>query len=169
MGFPSNRSRLRKSGSKTQAYALITATQAEKVLGNLCQPPFTPEKFQRIADLLLHVDASRSRDDGVPRNWKFRPRIYTVLRNIAAGGHGAYMDQFEAHKYVDFHLPFDNQTLPEFLINSELKANFLKFQHHVLSPEARSLVIEGREHQSIAGSADPYFWIQEVLGQGGFG
>lgn len=169
MSFHSNPFRFRRSGSKPQVWASIPADQAEGALEKLCQPPFTPDKFQRIADLLLHVDAARSQHDGIPRNWKFRPRIYTVLRNIAAGDHEVYMDQFEAHNYVDFHLPFDNQTLPNFLINSELKIDFLNFQHHVLSPEARSLVIEGGEHQLIAGSADAYFWVQEVLGQGGFG
>ncbi|KAF9632430.1 hypothetical protein BFW01_g3292 [Lasiodiplodia theobromae] len=153
MSFHSNPFRFRRSGSKPQAWASIPADQAEGALEKLCQPPFTPDKFQRIADLLLHVDAARTQNDGVPRNWKYRPRIYTVLRNIAAGNHEVYMDQFEAHHYVDFHLPFDNQTLPNFLINSELKINFLNFQHHVLSPEARSLVIEGGEHQLIAGSA----------------
>ncbi|EKG10159.1 hypothetical protein MPH_12759 [Macrophomina phaseolina MS6] len=98
-----------------------------------------------------------------------RPRIYTVLRNIAPERHGDYMDRFADGNYIDFHLPFDNRTLPGFLSNGVMRDNFFNFQHHVLSPEARSLEIEGGEHQLIAGSADAHFWPLEMLGQGGFG
>ncbi|OJD37375.1 serine threonine protein kinase [Diplodia corticola] len=158
-----------KSGGREPARAPIPVDQAEAALENLCQPPFTSEKFQRIEGLLVQLDIFRDTSFPDPRNWQCRPRTYTVLRSIAGGNHWEYLDRFVDGNYFDIHLPFDNRTLPGFLNSDRLRDDFLSFQHHVLSPEARSLEIEGGEHQLIPGSADAHFWPLKVLGQGGFG
>jgi hypothetical protein len=148
--------------------------ELEEGLSKLCRPPqrddrhsvtLGQETFQQISNLLRNLDRLHVRNDTHDSAWRFRPRTYTILRNIGATD---LMSLFIQNDFTDLHLPYTEQTLPNFVTDNELRVDFLSHQAYVLS-NARSFENGSRSHININGSAECYFGLSQDLGHGGFG
>ncbi|OGM45876.1 hypothetical protein ABOM_006044 [Aspergillus bombycis] len=146
----------------------------EELLARLCLPASATnsaasrrvsiQRCNEISDILLN----KGKDTGDDRllAWSERPRIYIVLRNIQRLD---LLDYFVKAELTDFHIPFNEDTLPIFLREDGLRESFLQFQQYVLSSGAKGLDNHGGPHLSFAGNAQRYFYYKESLGRGGYG
>jgi hypothetical protein len=145
----------------------------ETRLAQLCACP-TNIQSARISDIqvqriqtLLHLsDETAGRHD--LRAWKWRPRIYAILRNI---GGLKYMQGFIDSNLSDFYLPFTQQTLPQFVEGSEsnnLRQAFLDIQCYYLS-HIKEFETGEATHMCIGGTGDAILSPLRYLGRGGFG
>lgn len=154
----------------------MTATQApdiEALLQRACSLSSTTGKgtrkhlsspeFVHIARLIGILDDTERRPDQA--RWSTRPRLYTLLRSIGAL---AYMDEFVKNSIFDISLPFNVQTLPDFIQEPEVRCLFLDHQACVLT-NARILESSTDEHLHVNGSADDHLLPYQELGSGGFG
>ncbi|KAH0429343.1 hypothetical protein CcaCcLH18_08465 [Colletotrichum camelliae] len=115
---------------------------------------------------ILDQQAGRHHDE---HKWSPRPRIYAILRNINGL---QYMNNFAAANITDFHLPFNNITLPSFVADvggRSIRKDFLKAQDVFLT-ETRLIEKEGHHLRlPIHTSGDDYYTPMGPLGQGSFG
>jgi hypothetical protein len=142
-------------------------------LDRLCTPPanwreehgqrINPSHFNEIAKFLETADNAHQRRPSY--QWSQRPRLYTVLRNV---GRLDLLDRFASDRLTDFNLPFDQQTLPQFVQDEELREAFLEHQSYVLT-DARDLEQDGGDHKYLQERADTYFHRVRDLGQGAYG
>ncbi|KAK1145088.1 hypothetical protein N8T08_004519 [Aspergillus melleus] len=146
----------------------------EDLLDRLCRPVSGTNpsasgsvginRCNEISDILLNK--GKVTGDERLLAWSERPRIYIVLRNIQRLD---LLDCFVKAELTDFHIPFNEDTLPSFLHESNLRESFLHFQEYVLSSGAKGLDSHGGPHLSLAGNAQRYFYYKGTLGQGGYG
>ncbi|KAE8384287.1 hypothetical protein BDV23DRAFT_189374 [Aspergillus alliaceus] len=146
----------------------------EELLARLCRPAsatnsavsrsVSVERCNEISDILLN----KGKNTGDERllAWSERPRIYIILRNIQRLD---LLDDFVKAELTDFHIPFNEDTLPVFLRENGLRESFLQFQQYVLSSGAKGLDNHGGSHLSFAGNAQRYFYYKGSLGRGGYG
>lgn len=115
---------------------------------------------------ILDQQAGRHHDE---HKWSPRPRIYAILRNINGL---QYMNNFAAANITDFHLPFNDITLPSFVTDvggRSIRKDFLKAQDVFLT-ETRLIEQEGHHLRlPIHTSGDDYYTPMGPLGQGSFG
>ncbi|KAI9035688.1 uncharacterized protein KD926_003132 [Aspergillus affinis] len=146
----------------------------EDLLDRLCRPVSATSpsasssvginRCNEISDILLNK--GKVTGDERLLAWSERPRIYIVLRNIQRLD---LLDSFVKAELTDFHIPFNEDTLPAFLYENEIRESFLHFQSYVLSSGAKGLDDHGGPHLSLAGNAQRYFYYKGTLGQGGYG
>ena len=146
----------------------------EELLARLCRPAsatnsavirsVSVQRCNEISDILLNK--GKSNGDERLLAWSERPRIYFVLRNIQRLD---LLDNFVKAELTDFHIPFNEDTLPAFLCENGLRESFLRFQPYVLSSGAKGLDNHGEPHLSFAGDAQRYFYYKGSLGRGGYG
>lgn len=149
-------------------------TDIEELLAHLCRPAYASnstvarsvsvERCNEISDILLKKGNKIGNEQLLA--WSERPRIYFVLRNIQRLD---LLDYFVKAELTDFHIPFNEDTLPAFLQESDLRESFLLFQQYVLSSGAKGLDIHGGPHLSFAGNAQRFFYYKGSLGRGGYG
>lgn len=149
-------------------------SDVEELLARLCRPAsatnsavsrsVSVQRCNEISDILL----KKGKTSGDERllAWSERPRIYIVLRNIQRLD---LLDYFVKAELTDFHIPFNEDTLPVFLRETGLRESFLQFQPYVLSSGAKGLDNRGEPHLSFAGNAQKYFYYKGSLGRGGYG
>ncbi|KAI1446396.1 hypothetical protein F5Y02DRAFT_382788 [Annulohypoxylon stygium] len=123
---------------------------------------------QRIRVVLKSLDEKRNRNRR--EEWYSRPRTYSILRNI---GCLKYMDSFIEKELNDFHLPYNEQTLPEFIErceNNDPRQAFLHIQDYFLS-DFKEIELESSKHKHFMfqDSGNARFAPYMMLGQGGFG
>ena len=156
----------------------ITLTEEEllAILKQQCQRPiqgglatrtrFTNQELLNIANSLVTLDRRAQR----PRElwWSSRPRIFTILCAIDAL---ALANEFAACGINDINLPYEFQTLPNFIHDNETKLAFLRFQDYVLSPDKDLIqALElGEQHVSFSMDADMHFISAQKKGDGGYG
>ena len=123
------------------------------------QPRIPSSNFRHIAHLLEQIEAPNN-----AKGWRYRPRIYTVLRGI---GRLDLMNTFVERGYMDFYLPFTLASLPHEV--GDDRPAFMRFQEYVLT-DAKELEkgIDGR-HLHLGSSGDEHFFLRRSLGSGGFG
>jgi hypothetical protein len=143
----------------------LNEVELNEALYTLCRPPFDVNKIQQISSLVRMLDGRHGRDPSSIIAWHYRPRTYAVLQSIDGLG---LMDAFIQHELTDFHLPYSEETLPEFVADSRLRQSFIHFQSHVLT-SIRDLELSGSQHLWISGSADGHFKTLKLLGLGGNG
>ncbi|KAI1214107.1 kinase-like domain-containing protein [Annulohypoxylon truncatum] len=124
---------------------------------------------QRIQVILKYLDLKHGRDKQ-ESHWHLRPRTYSILRNI---GCLDTMDLFIKYQLNDFHLPYNEQTLPTFIKrfeNNDFRRAFLDIQSYFLF-DFKGLEIECSKHKhfTFQTSGDAHFASRRILGQGGFG
>lgn len=106
---------------------------------------------------------------GALNKWSLTPRTYAILRSIEAL---EYMPQFRA-SFTDFHLPYDERTLPSFLPGNHehgIRQSFLEIQKYFLDFDIKKIETNGiAEHFSLDVSGDSHFKHVRMLGQGSFG
>ncbi|TGJ79012.1 hypothetical protein E0Z10_g9757 [Xylaria hypoxylon] len=137
------------------------------VTGSRSQGRRISEKGVReIQTLLRLLDDRRNRCDD--NQWAWRPRLYAILHNIQAI---EYMDDFIREHITDFNLPFNEQTLPQFIGEKEganLRIAFFAIQDYYLT-DVKDIESEKSLHLTLPVSGDTYFISQRPLGQGSFG
>ncbi|KAI1112335.1 hypothetical protein F5Y14DRAFT_442676 [Nemania sp. NC0429] len=125
------------------------------------------KSVREIQALLQLLDNRRSRYDD--RQWTLRPRIYAILDSIQAI---EFMDDFIHENLTDFHLPFNEQTLPRFIGEKEgspnLRTAFFTIQNYYLT-DIKDIESEKSLHLTLSVSGDTYFVREKLLGQGSFG
>ncbi|KAI1079487.1 hypothetical protein F5B20DRAFT_581270 [Whalleya microplaca] len=129
-----------------------------------------PEQHvQQIRAILKCLDQVHGRDT-TETQWQWRPRTYSILRNI---GCLDSMETFIQHQLSDFHLPYNEQTLPAVIERREendLRQAFLDIQGYFLSGfKGIELESSRHEHFNFPTSGDLYFNPRRMLGQGGYG
>ncbi|PKY08618.1 hypothetical protein P168DRAFT_301286 [Aspergillus campestris IBT 28561] len=156
------------------AVGLKDESDVEELLARLCRPAsatnsavfrsVSVKRCNEISDILF----KKGKNNGDERllAWSERPRIYFVLRNIQRLD---LLDYFVKAELTDFHIPFNEDTLPVFLREDGLRESFLRFQPYVLSSGAKGLDNRGEPHLSFAGDAQRYFYYKGSLGRGGYG
>ncbi|KAF2968653.1 hypothetical protein GQX73_g4861 [Xylaria multiplex] len=126
-----------------------------------------PEKVVReIQTLLRLLDDRYNRWDNT--RWSHRPRLYAILNNIQAI---ELLDDFIREHMTDFNLPFNEQTLPQFISKKEgtdLRLAFFAAQDYYLT-EVKDIESEKSLHLTLLESGDTHFISQRPLGQGSFG
>ena len=146
----------------------IPEDDIEKALSQFCAPPAFDKKkgsqpsisdgtFQRIAELLNHLQAHH-----YARGWSDRPRTYTVLRNIQR------LDLFQP--FIDLGLndiafPYTIEKIPDLIPEDDLKDRFLRHQRYILTTASQ---LEDGQH-ALTKNGDDLFRLVRHLGRGGFG
>ncbi|KAI9879715.1 MAG: hypothetical protein M1830_007500 [Pleopsidium flavum] len=156
--------------SKLSASNTLPLDDSEKALDSWCaipvgdgrasgKPRISNSSFKHIATILENYESRKGL-----AGWSYRPRIYTVLRNIDQVD---AMQMFIRHGLMDFSLPFALETLPQELGESRVK--FIEYQEYVLT-EARELEkgIDGK-HVHFAKEGGEHFYVHRLLGSGAFG
>jgi|ERR1700712_1465316 len=128
-------------------------------------PPLLQETFQQISGLLRCLDKLYGRVDSHETAWRYRPRTYTVLRNINAL---ELMDHFIQHGFNGFHFPYSDDTLPDFVTRSDTREDLLSHQSYVLT-DIRLLDVSKERHLSFNCRGERFFGVLQDLGHGGFG
>ncbi len=155
---------------------ILTAGEIDKHLHTRCLVPHTEWRSQGIKisektvrdiqTFLLVLDNRNNRYDD--QRWTLRPRIYGILRNIDAT---ECMDNFIRGNLTDFSLPFNEQTLPQFLgerAGKNLRHAFFDIQEYYLT-DVKDIESTKSLHLTLSVSGDTYFIPERPLGQGGFG
>lgn len=145
-------------------------------LHQLCVPPNPgasaggqriSEKAVRQIQIYLEVlDNRASRFDD--ERWKLRPRLYAILHTIGAT---ELMDDFYRNNITDFHLPFNEQTLPRFVGEKgtqALRQAFFRVQGYYLT-DVKAIESKKSVHMFLESSGDIYFVPVQPLGHGSFG
>ncbi|KAI1459335.1 hypothetical protein F4805DRAFT_421190 [Annulohypoxylon moriforme] len=156
---------------------ILPEEDLEIQLEKLCSIPnreigarrISENNVQRIRIILKDFDTKHGRDKQ-ELQWHLRPRTYAILRNIGCLN---YMDLFIQHQLNDFHLPYNEQTLPGFIErfeNNDLRHAFLYIQSYFLS-NFKEIELESSKYQHFhfPDSGDVHFASRGMLGQGGFG
>jgi hypothetical protein len=81
------------------------------------------------------------------------------------------MDDFIRENITDFNLPFNEQTLPQFVGEKEgksLRHAFFDMQDYYLT-DVKDIESEKSLHLTLAVSGDTYFISERPLGHGSFG
>ncbi|KAI1747413.1 hypothetical protein F4782DRAFT_552082 [Xylaria castorea] len=154
----------------------FTIDEINERLHTLCLPLTPPrsqgrtmsQKFVReIQTLLQLLDNRRNRYDD--NQWTLRPRIYAILHSIQAI---ELMDDIIRENLTDFHLPFNEQTLPRFIGEKEgslnLRHAFFDIQGYYLT-DVKDIESEKSLHLTLPVSGDTYFVSERPLGHGSFG
>ncbi|KAJ2987091.1 hypothetical protein NUW58_g4696 [Xylaria curta] len=168
-------SRHRAPTQQQQQYC-FTIGEINERLQSLCSPVSGPHSQGRritekgvreIQTLLKLLDDRRNRFDDA--QWAWRPRLYAILHNLQAI---EFMDDFIREHITDFNLPFNEQTLPQFIGGKEegvnLRLAFFAIQDYYLT-EVKDIESEKSLHLTLPVSGDTYFISQRPLGQGSFG
>lgn len=124
------------------------------------------QRIKRIRLMLLHLESKKG--NPAAEDWSYRPRTYAILRTI---GGLRFMNDFVQRQLNDFHLPFNEQTLPDFIESTEendIRQHFLDVQNYYLTT-AKDIEARPLTHHSLEGSGDEVFCSMKQLGQGGFG
>ena len=133
---------------------------------NTSSPRFSDEKITSITRWVEYLDRIAKREDRFW--WSHRPRIFAVLFALDAT---SLMESVVRCGINDICLPFNSQTVPDFVTDRGLKEAFLRGQKFVLSRHKdimHTLEIK-REHVTFSTDADVHFDSPENLGSGGFG
>ncbi|KAI0532800.1 hypothetical protein GGR58DRAFT_488893 [Xylaria digitata] len=143
-------------------------------LQSLCSPVAGPrpqghrisEKVVReIQTLLRLLDDRCNRWENTW--WSHRPRLYAILHNIQAI---EFLDDFIQEHITDFNLPFNEQTLPQFVGKKEgtnLRLEFFAAQDYYLT-EVKDIESEKSVHLTLPDSGNTHYISQRPLGQGSF-
>ncbi|KAI0811868.1 kinase-like domain-containing protein [Xylaria sp. FL0064] len=122
---------------------------------------------REIQTLLRLLDDRRNRC--YDAQWALRPRLYAILHNIQAT---EFMDDFIREHITDFNLPFNEQTLPQFIGQKQdgtnLRFAFFSIQDYYLT-ETKDIESEKSLHLTLSDSGDTHFISERPLGQGSFG
>lgn len=81
------------------------------------------------------------------------------------------MDEFRAKRFNDFHLPYNERTLPDFLQEKDgrgLRQAFLDAQSYFLT-DAKLVETDGASTHFYSENGDEIFQPIRNLGQGSFG
>ncbi|KAI0479700.1 hypothetical protein F4859DRAFT_513201 [Xylaria cf. heliscus] len=173
MWFPG---RNRESLQQEQQQYHFSIDEINERLHTLCLPLTPPRSHDRrissksvreIQALLQLLDNRRNRYDD--NQWTLRPRIYAILHSIRAI---EFMDDFIRESLTDFHLPFNEQTLPQFIGEKEgspnLRHAFFNIQDYYLT-DVKDIESEKSVHLTLSVSGDTYFVPERPLGHGSFG
>jgi hypothetical protein len=153
----------------TYQYSEIAIQYARVALEQLCNVPdrkrtISSDTFRQISASLHTYDAYYGRVHQ-SHAWSYRPRTYTLLHKLNQVE--TLMDRFARENLTDFHIPYTDETLPDFVQPQTLRQAFLYFQDYVLS-EGHALETEPGHHH-FRGAAEDHFNVVRKLGKGGFG
>ncbi|KAI0147034.1 hypothetical protein GGR57DRAFT_477696 [Xylariaceae sp. FL1272] len=141
-------------------------------LDRLCAPPrhretrISDKQIRGIQTYLQILDERSNRRH--ENKWNKRPRLYTILHHIHAT---MLMDDFIREQLTDFHLPFNEQTLPSFIGEKDgrdLRAAFFKFQEYCLT-DVKDIESDKSRHLTLSVTGDTYYVPLRPLGHGSFG
>ncbi|KAI1265466.1 hypothetical protein F5Y18DRAFT_52820 [Xylariaceae sp. FL1019] len=141
-------------------------------LDRLCAPPrhrdtrISDKQIREIQTYLQILDERSNRRH--ENKWNKRPRLYTILHYVHAT---TLMDDFIREQLTDFHLPFNEQTLPSFIGEKDgrdLRAAFFRFQEYCLT-DVKDIESEKSRHLTLSGTGDTYYVPLRPLGHGSFG
>ncbi|KAI0893873.1 hypothetical protein F4806DRAFT_139536 [Annulohypoxylon nitens] len=154
----------------------LSEKELETQLDRLCSVPDPKRGITRISEndvrgirvVLRSLDEKNNRNER--EKWHSRPRTYSILRNI---GCLKYMGAFIENQLNDFHLPYNEQTLPNFIEqceNNDRRQAFLHVQDYFLS-DFKEIEVEYSKHNHLMlqNSGNALFAPCKMLGQGGFG
>ncbi|KAI0445151.1 hypothetical protein F4803DRAFT_205021 [Xylaria telfairii] len=154
----------------------FTIDEINERFNTLCIPPTQPlsrgsrisqKVIREIQALLRLLDNRRNRYDDA--QWTLIPRIYAILHSIRAV---ELMDDFIRENYTDFHLPFNEQTLPPFISQKEgslnLRQAFFEIQDYYLT-DVKDIESKESIHLTLPDSGDAYFISERPLGHGSYG
>ena len=153
---------------------LISIEEVRTNLRRLCTPTSSGPSDRRISEkdvraiqvYLRVLDSRASRFDD--ERWTLRPRLYAILQGIGAT---ELMDDFFRNHITDFNLPFNQQTLPQFVGGKEkqnLRQAFFAVQDYYLT-DVKDIESEKSLHLILSRSGDMYFVPEGPLGHGSFG
>ena len=155
---------IRKHGS-----TLIPRNDIDKALDQLCalparsnanfQPCISDEDFQRVANLLRHLEIHLKQTD-----WCKRPRTYTVLPNI---GRQDMMSAFINLGLTDYSFPYSPERIPDALEGDIVRERFMVVQSYVLSQATQLENGSDGLHAHTKNGEDLFHRIRQ-LGTGGY-
>ncbi|KAI3398326.1 hypothetical protein diail_9549 [Diaporthe ilicicola] len=172
---PSLRGRARRSPA---ASAFVADEDIETHLQMLCTPPplsqtpsnstdkISNRNIQSLQTLLKLLDAKANREASL--NWSYTPRTYAILRSIDGL---EFMDEFRAKSFNDYHLPYNERTLPSFLQEKNgrnLRQAFLDVQSYFLT-DAKRVERDSASTHFFSDNGDNIFQPIRTLGQGSYG
>ncbi|KAI9892909.1 MAG: hypothetical protein M1814_001068 [Vezdaea aestivalis] len=158
------------AGGKTPQSQNILPADIEKALNKFCTPvvskngakqSISVEDFRNITGLLKALESN----EGV-EGWSWRPRTYTVLRNI---GRLDLMPHFVAFGFSDIAFPFTRERLSIVTTDSGFQDAFLKFQKVVFTKASELEKGPNSEHVSFTKAPEDHFQVVKQLGSGGSG
>ncbi|KAI2643379.1 hypothetical protein GGS21DRAFT_485898 [Xylaria nigripes] len=153
----------------------LTAEEINQRLQVLCSPTkvsdsqgrrVSEKDVRQIQAFLRLLDDRHNRCEDA--QWAWRPRLYAILHKIHAI---EFMDDFIRENITDFNLPFNEQTLPQFIGKNEkmnLRSAFFDIQAYYLT-DVKDIESEKSLHLTLPVSGDTCFISQGPLGQGSFG
>ncbi|OAQ60706.1 ankyrin repeat protein [Pochonia chlamydosporia 170] len=160
-------------GSRSRRAAqsqILTLEEIHEGLHRLCLPSsgrrISDKDVRSIQTFLQALDERSQRFND--HRWVLRPRLYAILYNIQAT---EYMNDFIRDNFTDFHLPFNEQTLPRFFENTDGKcsrADFFTTQDYFLT-NIKDIESEKSIHRVLPVSGDMYYIRERHLGHGGCG
>ncbi|KAK4160694.1 hypothetical protein QBC43DRAFT_325084 [Cladorrhinum sp. PSN259] len=145
-------------------------------LHKLCMPPnpgmsasgrrISEKHVQSIQVYLQVLDSRANRYDD--HQWTLRPRLYAILHRIGAT---SLLDEFISQNITDFHLPFNQQTLPSSVKEKagEVTCHALFSVQDYYLTDAKDIESEKSKHLTLSVSGDTYFVPERPLGHGGHG